>query len=224
MGETAIMSMAVSCSVVFMRPISAVMALPAREAKRSAATTGPSSRTSERATSTPIDSVAPYFCSVSKPCSPSTMPTKSPLTMMMMSDSTPVKYTSRITRRKRLKLVPDEDSTSPKKRAITPMRQMPSMKLAPRRSSGRRTRSSTGASPGGEAHVGGVGARGIVERHRPLGLAVHELPDERVRGFADLRGRALAHDAALGDEVEVVDDLHALHDVVGHHDGRRAER
>ena len=64
-GETAIMSIAVSCSVVFMRPISAVIALPARAANSSAATTGPSSRTSESATSTPIDSVAPYFCSVS---------------------------------------------------------------------------------------------------------------------------------------------------------------
>ena len=46
------------------------------------------------------------------------MPTNSPDTMMMMSESTPVKYTSRITRRKRPKLVPEEASTSAKKRAI----------------------------------------------------------------------------------------------------------
>jgi len=59
MGDTAIMSIAVSCSVAFMRPISAVIAEPAREAKSSAETTGPSSRTSESATSIPIDSVAP---------------------------------------------------------------------------------------------------------------------------------------------------------------------
>src|SRR5437868_1829325 len=126
------------------------------------------------------------------------MPMNSPDTMMMMSDSTPVKYTSRITRRKRLRLVPEEATTSAKKRVITPTRQMPSMKLAPRRSSGRRTRSSTRGSPRGEPHVGLVRTRGVVERHGALGLAVHELPDERVRGFADLVGRALAHDASFG--------------------------
>jgi hypothetical protein len=91
MGATAIMSMALSCSVTFMRPISAVTAEPAREAKRSAATTGPSSRTSESATRTPMDSVAPYFWSVSKPCRPSTIPTKRPETTMMTSESTPLK-------------------------------------------------------------------------------------------------------------------------------------
>ena len=53
------MSIAASCSVVFIRPISAVIAQPARLAKSSAATTGPSSRTSDSATSTPSDSVAP---------------------------------------------------------------------------------------------------------------------------------------------------------------------
>jgi hypothetical protein len=58
-GSTAIISIADSCSVVFIRPISAVMALPARLAKSRPATTGPSSRTSDRATSTPSDSFAP---------------------------------------------------------------------------------------------------------------------------------------------------------------------
>ena len=53
MGFTAIASIAFNCSVAFIRPISAVTDDPAREAKSNAATTGPSSRVSERATSTP---------------------------------------------------------------------------------------------------------------------------------------------------------------------------
>ena len=52
-GSTAIISIADSCSVAFIRPISAVIAEPARLANSSAATTGPSSRTSDSATSTP---------------------------------------------------------------------------------------------------------------------------------------------------------------------------
>jgi hypothetical protein len=58
-GSTAIISIAESCSVAFISPISAVMALPARLAKSSPATTGPNSRTSDSATSTPSDSAAP---------------------------------------------------------------------------------------------------------------------------------------------------------------------
>ena len=50
-GSTAIISIAESCSVAFIRPISAVIAEPARLANSSAATTGPSSRTSDSATS-----------------------------------------------------------------------------------------------------------------------------------------------------------------------------
>ena len=52
-GSTPIISMAASCSPERMRPISAVSDVPARPANNSAATTGPSSRMSERATSTP---------------------------------------------------------------------------------------------------------------------------------------------------------------------------
>ncbi len=48
-GSTAIISIADSCSVVFIRPISAVIALPARLANSRPATTGPSSRTSDSA-------------------------------------------------------------------------------------------------------------------------------------------------------------------------------
>src|SRR5204863_293211 len=68
-----------------------VRSMKAVRIRSSAATTGPSSRTSESATSTPIDSVAPYFCSVWKPCSPSTIPTNRPDTTMITSDSTPLK-------------------------------------------------------------------------------------------------------------------------------------
>ena len=91
MGSTAIISIAESCSVAFISPISAVIALPARLAKSNPATTGPSSRTRERLTSTPSASEDPYRTSVSYPCRPRTIPTKSPDTRMMMSDSTPVK-------------------------------------------------------------------------------------------------------------------------------------
>jgi flagellar biosynthesis GTPase FlhF len=52
-GSTAIISIAAICSVAFIRPISAVMAEPARLANNSAATTGPNSRTSDSDTSTP---------------------------------------------------------------------------------------------------------------------------------------------------------------------------
>ena len=58
-GSTAIISIAEICSVAFISPISAVIALPARLANRRPATTGPSSRTSDSATSTPSDSSAP---------------------------------------------------------------------------------------------------------------------------------------------------------------------
>ena len=58
-GSTAIISMAAICSVAFIRPISAVIALPARLANRSPATTGPSSRTSESETRTPSASDEP---------------------------------------------------------------------------------------------------------------------------------------------------------------------
>jgi len=60
-GLTAIMSIALSCSVVFMRPISAVTAEP----NNKPATTGPSSRVSDKATSTPSASPDPKRCRVS---------------------------------------------------------------------------------------------------------------------------------------------------------------
>ena len=60
-GSTAIISIAAICSVVFISPISAVTALPARLAKRRPATTGPSSRTSDNPTKIPSESPAPYL-------------------------------------------------------------------------------------------------------------------------------------------------------------------
>ncbi len=58
-GSTAIISIAASCSPAFIRPISAVSAVPARPANSSAVTTGPSSRTSDSATSSPSASLEP---------------------------------------------------------------------------------------------------------------------------------------------------------------------
>ena len=58
-GSTAIISMALSCSPAFIRPISAVSEVPARPANSSAVTTGPSSRTRLSATSRPKASDEP---------------------------------------------------------------------------------------------------------------------------------------------------------------------
>ncbi len=58
-GSTAIISIAESCSPAFIRPISAVSEVPARPAKSSADTTGPSSRSSDSATISPRASAEP---------------------------------------------------------------------------------------------------------------------------------------------------------------------
>ena len=60
-GSTAIISRPESCSVAFIRPISAVRAEPARPATSRAVTTGPSSRTREAATMTPRLCAAPNW-------------------------------------------------------------------------------------------------------------------------------------------------------------------
>ncbi|MNF53771.1 hypothetical protein D3C84_351730 [compost metagenome] len=59
-GSTAIISRLESCSVAFIRPISAVRAEPARPANSRAVTTGPSSRSRERETK------GPRLCSAPK--------------------------------------------------------------------------------------------------------------------------------------------------------------
>ena len=53
-GSTPIISILDSCSVVFINPISAVSAEPARPANSNAVTTGPNSRTRVRAIICPI--------------------------------------------------------------------------------------------------------------------------------------------------------------------------
>lgn len=58
-GSTAIISIALSCSPAFIRPISAVSDVPARPANSSAVTTGPSSRTRLSVTSRPSASDEP---------------------------------------------------------------------------------------------------------------------------------------------------------------------
>ena len=63
-GLTAIISRAFICSVIFMIPISAVMADPALPVTMSAASTGPSSRMMERATAEPSIPVAPNLLKV----------------------------------------------------------------------------------------------------------------------------------------------------------------
>ena len=52
-GSTAIISRLESCSVAFIKPISAVSAEPARPANNNAVTTGPNSRNKDNATSCP---------------------------------------------------------------------------------------------------------------------------------------------------------------------------
>jgi hypothetical protein len=64
MGLTAIISIADNCSVAFISPISAVIAVPALPANKRAVTTGPNSLTNDNATNTPIASDDPYFWSV----------------------------------------------------------------------------------------------------------------------------------------------------------------
>ena len=53
------------------------------------------------------------------------MPTNSPDTRMMMSESTPVKYSSRMVKPKRRNAVPECSSIARKKRLAKPMRQTP---------------------------------------------------------------------------------------------------
>ena len=100
-GSTAIISIAEIWSVARISPSSEASAVPARPANRSAVTTGPSSLRSPSAAAVPSDSSDPKRSSRSKPCRPSTMPTNSPDSMMITSDSAPALWTCSTTRRKR---------------------------------------------------------------------------------------------------------------------------
>src|SRR4030065_2231426 len=97
------------------------------------------------------------------------MPTNSPDTRMMMSESTPVKYISRMVSPKRRNAVPDCHSTATKKRTAKPMRQTACTVRFPRFSI---DRLSTLFS---QSQVVGIGRRRLVERNRAVGLAMHEL-------------------------------------------------
>ena len=100
-GSTAIISIAAIWSVARIRPSSEASAVPARPANSRAVMTGPSSLSSPSAAAVPSDSSEPKRSSRSKPCSPSTMPTNSPESMMITSDSAPALCTCSTTSRNR---------------------------------------------------------------------------------------------------------------------------
>src|SRR5512139_1476876 len=121
------------------------------------------------------------------------MPTNRPDTTMMMSESTPEKYTSRITSLNRRTLVPEAARSTKKKRAIEPTRQTFSMKLWPTRTRVWRVRSSMGRllPRGRQPDVLAVSGRRVMERHRAVDVPVDELVHHGQLGRADLPGRAL---------------------------------
>ena len=77
------------CSVMRMTPISAARAEPARPVTISAASTGPSSRTSAIATSGPTKASDPTRCSISMPWSPRTIPVNAPVRRITDSERKP---------------------------------------------------------------------------------------------------------------------------------------
>ena len=88
-GSTAIISKLDNCSVAFIKPISAVNAEPARPANKSAVTTGPNSRSRDKATNCPKLVSAEKSTKTTYPCKPSTMPINKPESMMINKDCTP---------------------------------------------------------------------------------------------------------------------------------------
>src|SRR5512139_2556460 len=118
------------------------------------------------------------------------MPTNRPDTRMMISDSTPVKYISRMVRPKRRNAVPECSSITPKKRAAKPIRHTVCIVLLPRVSI---VCLSTESSQPQVVHVG---RPRIMKRHRNAGLPVKELVHVRQPTRADLSGDALGPDHA----------------------------
>ncbi len=88
-GEIAIDRSASTCSVTVIEPSSAVMPEPTRPPTMSAVRTGPSSRTSERATTRPTNCFPPNASSEYAVCSASTMPVKSAVMPVIDTDFTP---------------------------------------------------------------------------------------------------------------------------------------
>src|SRR5574340_1177029 len=128
---------------------------------------------------------------------------------MMMSDSTPLKYISRMVRPKRRNAVPECSSITRKKRAAKPMRPTLWIVLLPRFSI---VCLSTQPS---EPQVVRIGRRRIVERHRAVRLAMHELVHVGQPRGADFLSRTLGDDHAFRDEIHVVDNLQRFLHVMG---------
>src|SRR5574340_1621569 len=120
---------------------------------------------------------------------------------MMMSDSTPLKYISRMVRPKRRNAVPECSSITRKKRAAKPMRPTLCIVLLPRFSI---VCLSTQSS---EPQVVRIGWRRIMERYRAVSLTMHELVHVGQPGRTDLGSRPLGDDHPFRDEIHVVDDL-----------------
>src|SRR5688572_18787173 len=111
--------------------------------------------------------------------------------------------------------------------------------MRPPESSTRAARNAAAEGKAGGGPPGGVGSRSIkrkmlprggrdlqflgdrpgrdMEAHRAIGFRVQELVHEGVGGGDHLRGRSVAGDYALAEDIEVVGELHRLVDVVGHH-------
>src|SRR5574340_1595410 len=148
------------------------------------------------------------------------MPTNSPATMMMMSDITPVENNSLMTRWKRRKLLPECVNVSMKKRVATPMRHtiltarwpIPLIALT------------AGIVSAPQIQVLTVITAGIMEGHRTIHLAMHELVHKILARCADLVGRPLRLNHAIGHEINVVHNLQRLLYIVRHHYRGRTQR
>src|SRR3989338_3043290 len=63
----------------------------------------------------------------------------------------------------------------------------------------------------------------IVERHRPIDLAPHELVNVGQLGGLDVFRRAFRDYYAFRHEIDIIDDLQRLMNVVSNHDGTDAQ-
>src|SRR3990172_3322719 len=107
--------------------------------------------------------------------------------MMMISDITPVENSSLMIRWKRRKLLPECVSVSRKKRVATPMRHTALMTRWPIPL----IALTAGIVSVFQIQVLTVITAGIMERHRAVHLAIHELVHKFFIRSADLVGRSL---------------------------------
>src|SRR5688572_31294712 len=103
--------------------------------------------------------------------------------------------------RGRLKLVPECDSVSAKKRVAYPSRSTPSMARRPT------PLTSMIAPRSNKLELRREIAARILERDRTVRLAPHELVHERIRRSAHLRGSAMRDHLAFRQVVNVIDDV-----------------